>query len=216
MIPNAPKEYEMHQNKSSGSNGVNRERLLQKIPTRLCGTNFCINCSISARFAPNFLRQRNGPKYNQIVRNTPKHEFRVQWVDPGVSCSEFQHDFMAWTFALIAPFQPVLHRVSQGNKTVPNASKQYETNQNMSLGSNGVDLERSVWKIFKRLHGTNFYINCTISARFASSFNGQWNSPKSIQTVRHVPKYEFRFQWGESGAFVAKNSDTTSWHELLH
>ena len=65
----------------------------------------------------------------------------------GVSCAEFQHDFVAWTFALIAPFQPVLHWVLQGNKTVPNASKQYETYQNLSLGSNGVDMERSLWKI---------------------------------------------------------------------
>ena len=26
----------------------------------------------------------------------------------------------------------------------------------------------------------------------------------------------FRVEWGGSGAFVAKNSDATSWHELLH
>ena len=32
----------------------------------------------------------------------------------------------------------------------------------------------------------------------------------------HTPKHEFRFQWGGSVAFVAKNSDATSWHELLH
>jgi len=61
-----------------------------------------------------------------------------------VSCEKFRHDFVARTFALIAPFQPVSHRVSQGNKIVPNASKQYESYQNMSLGSNGVDMERSL------------------------------------------------------------------------
>ena len=59
-----------------------------------------------------------------------------------VSCEKFWHNFVARTFALIAPFHPVLHRVSQGNKTVQNASKQYETYKNMSLGSNGVDMER--------------------------------------------------------------------------
>jgi len=32
-IPNAPKHYEMHQNISLGSNGVDRVRSLQKIPT---------------------------------------------------------------------------------------------------------------------------------------------------------------------------------------
>ena len=41
--------------------------------------------------------------------------------------------------ALIAPVQPVLHRVSGCKETLPNAPKYYETHQNMSLGSNGVD-----------------------------------------------------------------------------
>ena len=94
-----------------------------------------------------------------------------------VCCEKFRHDFVAWTFVLIAPFQPVLHRVSQDNKTVPNASKQYETYQNISLGSNGVDMERSLWKISTRLRGTNIYINCTISARFCIEF--QWATKQS-------------------------------------
>src|SRR6185437_2095450 len=33
---------------------------------------------------------------------------------------------------------------------------------------------------------------------------------------RKAPKCQFGVQWGGSGAFVAKNSDATSWHELLH
>jgi hypothetical protein len=41
-MPNAPKHYEMHQNMSLGSNGVDRVRSLRKIPTRLRGTNFAI------------------------------------------------------------------------------------------------------------------------------------------------------------------------------
>ena len=63
---------------------------------------------------------------------------------------------MALTFALIAPVRPILNRVSQGNKMVPNAPKEYETHQNKSLGSNGVDRERSLRKILTRLCGTNF------------------------------------------------------------
>jgi len=47
---------------------------------------------------------------------------------------------VAQTFALIAPIQPILHRVSCNNKMVPNAPKLCETQQNMSLGSNGVHL----------------------------------------------------------------------------
>jgi hypothetical protein len=53
---------------------------------------------------------------------------------------------MARTSALIAPVQPVLHRVSYSNETLPNARKYYETHQNMSLGTNGVDKVRSLWK----------------------------------------------------------------------
>ena len=77
---------------------------------------------------------------------------------------------MAQTCALIAPVQPILHRVSSINETLPNAPKHYETHQNMSLGINWVDRVRSFWKILMRLDGTNLCINSTISARFASTF----------------------------------------------
>ena len=46
---------------------------------------------------------------------------------------------MARTCALIAPVQPILHQVLCSNERLPNAPKHYETHQNMSLGSNGVD-----------------------------------------------------------------------------
>jgi len=141
-----------HQNISLGSNGVDRVRSLQKIPTRLHGTNFCTS---SARFAPSFVRQPNGAECTQIVRNAPKRQFRVQWVD----------------------------RV------------------------------RSLRTILMRLHGTTF---CTSLARFAPSFVRQPNGLECTQTVRNAPKHQFRVQWGGSGAFVVKNSDATSWHELLH
>ena len=81
-----------------------------------------------------------------------------------------------------------------------------------SLGSNGVDRVRSLRKIPTRLRGTNF---CTSSARFAPSFARQRNGPKCTKIVRNAPKHEFRVQWGGSGVLVAKNSDATSWHELL-
>ena len=42
-------------------------------------------------------------------------------------------------FALIAPAQPILHQVSCSNEMVANAPKHYETQQKLSLGSNGVD-----------------------------------------------------------------------------
>ena len=56
-----------------------------------------------------------------------------------IRCEKFRFDFMAQTCALIAPVQPVLHRVSCTNETLTNATKHYETHQYMSLGSNAVD-----------------------------------------------------------------------------
>ena len=79
--------------------------------------------------------------------------------------------------------------------------------------SQGVNSVCSLRKIMTRLRGTNF---CTSSARFALSFVRQPNGTKCIQIVQNTPKYVFGVQWGGSGAFVAKNSDATSWHELLH
>ena len=69
---------------------------------------------------------------------------------------------------------------------------------------------RSLRKITARLRGTNY---CTSSARFAPSFVRQPNGPESNEIVRNATKRQFRVQRGGSGAFVAKNSDATSWHE---
>ena len=137
---------------SLGSNGVDRLHSLRKIPSRLHGTNFCTS---SARFAPSLVTQPNGPKYTQIIRNTPKRQFRV----------------------------------------------------------NGVDRLRSLRKIPTRLGGTNFR---TTSASFGPSSVRQLNGPKCTQIVQNAAKCQFRVQWGGSDAFVAKNSNATSGHELLH
>src|SRR6185437_311269 len=82
-VPNAPEQKETHQNMSLGSNSVDRECSLQKIMTRLRGTNFHINCTSLARFARSFVQYRNGPKCTQTERTTPKHEIRVQWYGSG-------------------------------------------------------------------------------------------------------------------------------------
>src|SRR6185503_14607104 len=121
-------------------------------------------------------------------------------------CEKFQCDFVAQTFALV---RTILHRVSKGNLTVPNACKWYETHQSMCLGSNGVDRVRSSRKTTTHLRGTNF---CTSSKRFAPSFVGQPNGRKCTQMVRNALKHEFWVQWSGSSGFVAKNSDATSWH----
>ena len=109
-------------------------------------------------------------------------------------------------FALIAPVQPILHRVSCSNEMVPNAPKPYETHQNMSLGSDGMDSVDLLQKFQMQLCGLNFCINYNNSARFEASIVKQRNGPKCTQTLRNKTKHEFRVQWGGSGAFIAKNS----------
>ena len=155
MIPNPPRHYETHQNMSLGSDGVDRVDLLQKILTRLCGTNFCINCNSLACFQPSIIKQRNGPKCTQTLRNTTKHEFWVQWGGSGAIVVK-NSDASSW----------------HESRTISRES---------------------------------------CSARFAPSFVRQPNGPECTQIVRNAPKHEFRVQWGGSGAFVAKNSYTTSW-----
>ena len=111
-------------------------------------------------------------------------------------CEKSGRDFVARTFALIAPVDPVLHRVSGSYETIPNAAKHYATHQNKSLGSKGVDSVRSLQKIPTWLRGTNFCINCTSWPHFAPSFMQLRNDPKCIQTLCNTPKHEFRVQWG--------------------
>ena len=85
----------------------------------------------------------NAPKYYGTDRNISLGSNGVDWVH----CYEkSRRDFVARIFVLIAQVHPVLHRVSCSYEMIPNAPKHYETHQNMSLGSNGVDQVRSLWK----------------------------------------------------------------------
>ena len=79
-----------------------------------------------------------------------------------VRCEKFRCDFVARTFALIAPVQSVLHLASCSNETIQNVPKHYKTQQYMILGSNGVGRVHSLRKIPKQLHGTNLCINCLV------------------------------------------------------
>jgi hypothetical protein len=98
MVPNAPKWYEVHQNKSLGSNGVDQVHSLRKILTRLCGTNICTS---SDRFAPSFVKQPNGSKCTQMVRNATNMSLGSNGVDGCFRCEKFQCEFVAQTFALV-------------------------------------------------------------------------------------------------------------------
>jgi len=61
-----------------------------------------------------------------------------------IRCEKFRHNFVAQTFVVTTLVQLILHKVSCSNEMIPNAPKHYETDQNMGLGSNGVDRVRSL------------------------------------------------------------------------
>ena len=124
----------------------------KKILTQLRGTNFC---TTSARFVSSFLRQPNGPECTQIVRNTRKCQFRVQWGGSGALVAK-NSDATSW-HELLHYFGP-----------------------------------------------------------FCTEFRKATKHPECTQIVRNAPKRQCRIQWGGLGAFIVKNSDATSWHELLH
>src|SRR6185369_9301207 len=109
---------------------VRREKLRRDLVAR----TFAL---ISNVFAPSFVRQPNGPKCTQMVRNAPKHVFRVQCGGSGAfvaknsdtsSCHELLH--------LFKTFCPEFCKATEWSQ---NAPKWYEMQQNDSLGSNGVD-----------------------------------------------------------------------------
>ena len=92
---------------------------------------------------------------------------------------------MARTFALIVPVQPILYRPSCSNETIQNAPKHYETHQNISLGSNGVD-----WVCLLRKKSRRDFVPRTFALitlvpvlhRVSCSYDNITNAPKHYET----------------------------------
>ena len=107
-----------------------------------------------------------------------------------VHCEKFQNDFMAQTCLLIAPAQPVLHRVSCSNETLPNTPKYYETHINMSLGSNGGGLGAFVAKKSRRDYvARTFALIAPVHSvlhRVSCSFKTIPNAPKHYATHQNM------------------------------
>ena len=122
---------------------------------------------------------------------------------------KFGRDLWHELLHLFGPFCIEFRKATKQSRMHPNSTNA----PNVSLGSHGVERVPSLRKNPTRLRGTNF---CTSSARFAPSFVRKPNGPECTHIVRNATKHQFRVRWGVSGAFVAKYSDVTSWHELLH
>ena len=133
-------------------------------------------CTSSSRFAPIFVRQRNGPKCTQIVRIVENISLGSNGVDRVRSLRKIPTRLRGKNFCTSsARFTPSF--VRQPNS--PECTQIVRTHQNVSLGSNGVDRVHSLRKIPTPLHGTNFCTAC-----FAPSFVRQPNGPECTQIVR--------------------------------
>jgi len=117
---------------------------------------------------------------NETLPNAPKHYETHQnwglgsnWVDRVRSLRKIPMRLHATNLCIKSTISAPFTSSSCSNGTIQNAPKHYETHQNKSLESNGldrVDWVRLLRKILMRLHGTNLCINCTSSTHFAPSF----------------------------------------------
>ena len=155
----------------------------------------------------------NPPKYYETDRNLSLGSNGVDWM-----CS--LRKILTWlrgmNFCINCTSSPRYAPSFMNYEMLTNAPKHYETHKNMSVGANGLDRVRSLQQILTRLRGMKFCINCTSSVCFPPCFVQLRNHPKWTQTLCNAQKHEFRVQWRGSSAFVAKNYNVTSWHELLH
>ena len=134
----------------------------------------------------------------------------VQWVGSGAFVAKIPTRLRVTNFCTCsARFPPSFVRQPNGPECTQMVRNEPKCQFRVKWGGSGA----FVGKNSTRLCGTNF---CTSSARFAPSFVRQPNGLECTQIVQNAPKYQFMVQWGGSGAFIAKNSDATSWHELLH
>ena len=147
---------------------------MRKIPTQLCGTNYC---TCSDRFAPSFVRQPNGLQCTQIEENALKHQFRVQWGGSGAFVAKNSDATSCTNFCTSsAYFVPSF-------VTQPNGPKCTQIVRNAPKHQFRVQRGGSGAFIAKNSYATSCTNFCTSSTYFAPSFVRQPNGPKCTQIV---------------------------------
>ena len=124
-----------------------------------------------------------------------------------VRCEKLQRDFVARTFALIAPVQYFLQQVSCSYEMIPKAPKYYETHRNISIGSNGGNWLCSFHKIPRDFVSRTFVLTAAVRYvlhQVSCSYETIPNALKDNETDRIICL-------GSNGVDLVR-----SWHELLH
>ena len=149
-----------------------------------------------------------------------------------VRCEKFRHNFVARTFALVRPFCTEFHKATKRSQMHPNSTKQtkglFGYDYKLFFRRENARSEKIPPNAFRygRLSTSRLQLAgrvCTenqdseiaatisilcIAARPSRGF--------LVSEDKQALKHQFRVQWRGPGTFVAKNSDATSWHELLH
>ena len=135
------------------------------------------------------MQLQNDPKCTQILQNILKHYFRVQWGDWVCPLRKIPMWLRGTNFWINCTnsthFAPSFMQL----RIIPNAPKHYETHQNMSLGSNGVD-----WVVHCEKSGRGFVARTfaiiapvhTVLHRVSCSYETITNAPKHNETYENI------------------------------
>jgi hypothetical protein len=101
---------------------------------------------------------------HRLLWTAPKHEFWLEWSGPGALVAK--NSDATSSSELVRS----CHQFGQFCTDFHAVTKQSETPENISFGSNGVDRVRSLRQILKQLCLANLCVNGTSSARLAPTF----------------------------------------------
>ena len=135
----APKHLETHQNILLGSNGWIKCVCWEKLQRDFVERTFSLIAPVQ------YVLQQVSCSYGTIP-NAPKY-YKTDWnISLGSNGADWVHSLRkisTWlcgtNFCIICSSSSHFAPTSCNYETIPNAPKHYETQQNMSLGSNGVD-----------------------------------------------------------------------------
>ena len=123
------------------------------------------------------------------------------WIE-SVRCKKILARHRSMNFCINCTSLALLHQVSCSREMVQKAPERKEMHQNMCLGSNSVDWQRSLQKILTRHRGTNFCINCTSLALLLQV-------SCSSETVQKAPKQK------ETHQNISLGSNSVDWERSL-
>ena len=139
-----------------------------------------------------------------------KNEFGAQWGGSGAFVAK-NSDATSW-HELLHQFDPFCTEFRKSTKR----SQCTKIVRNVPEHEFRVQWDGSGVFISKNFDATSYHDLLHQFGLFCTEFRNSTKWSKMHQNCTKHTKHEFRVQWGGLGALVAKNSDATSCHKLLH